>query len=437
MVSWRRSIVRVAAAVAAAASSSVVAASSSLLPASAFEVVASPGDVFDGVTMSGYQPSVDVNNNGQWIASYGTLVNGLATFGLVGNTGMITTPGQFFDDGGGMATMSTTLADLRINNLRQYSVSRWFKTSQGQIHRSVLIDGVFALKPGDPVSFDPPSTYPNETGFMDFNDAGQALVATQLAFDPDLQNNTLVMVSPDGSGGYIDTPLAVPGAAIPAGTLGWVNASQKSGFALSASGSFAYGGEYIKPGGATVDAIFVDGEIVAADGLASPLEGFDYQLSAGPVAVGNHGHYAFRSTLSNGTSVTSAIFVDTTVAVTAAGLGIPGITSVPALKGLALDDSLNVFWMGAWQDPQLGLVDGIFQNETLLVQSGDSEIGGQLLTDIVHWSVSDNGKWLAFLGEFEDGSRHVVRVAVPAPGAAAGVGAVCVGAVVGRRRRAG
>lgn len=85
-----------------------------------------------------------------------------------------------------------------------------------------------------------------------------------------------------------------------------------------------------------------------------------------------------------------------------------------------IDDNGNVFYFGDWNDPDTTHDEGLFMNGQLLVQEGVTPVAGSTLLDIYtgesNFQISDNGEWLIFEGELQDGRNGAFLVRVPEPG---------------------
>lgn len=186
------------------------------------------------------------------------------------------------------------------------------------------------------------------------------------------------------------------------------------GMAFNSSGSIFFGAE---TGGAEpgTRVLYIDQVKIAQAGEPSPF-GPDYSsiaTSSMSLDLNDRGEYAF------------ACSVDALDAIVKNGMPfIRGGVTLPCIapgvidaigQPLSLGNDGRLLWMGAWRSPTRDArAQGLFVDHELLVETGVTELGGQLVTKLdlldQSGSISTNGRYVIFAAVLADGREGAFSI---------------------------
>ncbi len=158
-------------------------------------------------------------------------------------------------------------------------------------------------------------------------------------------------------------------------------------------------------------AVYVNGELLAQEGSASPVKGRNWStFTSGAVDLNNAGDHVYRGRLDGDANTRDIIIVNGAklvqegdVLADTNGQPLTDLGFGPVL----VNDNAAALWYGKWVNPDLPDIAGLFYDTTLLVQEDvvtedgflfDSIAGGQDAFDI-----SDNGRYIIFEATLSSG----------------------------------
>ena len=175
-------------------------------------------------------------------------------------------------------------------------------------------------------------------------------------------------------------------------------------------------------GDTSVDhAIYLDSNLIAQEGMESPVAGRNFELLASRgLDLNDHGDFVFKANLSGDTSSDDVIVVGDQIfrqegdaAPNGFSLTGFGTTAGPVYLG----NNGNVLWYGEWDDPNQDTNSGLFLNESLLVEEGVSVIN-DLVVDTINsgtdaFCLSDDGAWIIFEATLAGGINGAFVIELP------------------------
>jgi hypothetical protein len=397
------------------------------------------GDTLPGVGIIQSFRSIQITDDGDWIAE--AFVNGpIGTDYLVIRNGAV-----FLREGDPLPAPPGTTADNDIRAVGDNDGNMaWFAgqggasifQNDGLYHNDVLV-----LQEGDPSiapQFAPGTTYtggmnghpPYIFYFLDLesNDLDQiALRATFEELDPAWNLfEAVVRIGVDGSGVRQSESVAVrvdqvlPGQIEPVQTI--------ANFDLNNAGQVLYDVDMVPYFLVDQNAIYLDDEKLAQVSDDSPVFPRQYAVLGPNLSLNNHGDHVFGAELT-GDASSEQLLVKNGAKLIQGGDTLPAIAPFSFIgswvfgkyRPVAIDDNRNVLWYGAWN---AGTNErGLFLNEQLIVQKGLTEIGGLPVFDfrfseVIRFSLSDNGRFIAFLASLNGGQTkgaYMLEVVAPPP----------------------
>lgn len=437
-----------------------------LLPARAFEIVASVGtDPYGfGNPISTFS-HVAVNNRGEWAAA-GGVANApfMEKWFIIGKDGVRVAPTQLLEWNGHLAQHGE-FRELAMNNVGQVTyTTRTIGGEPPSQRYTIYRDDEYVASGGDPIEYSYPGEPPFEFGWIDFrhvwiNDSGSVLGAARVPLGGAMGNNSAIVFDPpnESEGGVWDQRVAAaPGMVVhedPDEVIQWAGTTGiHSGdyFGFNNAGQVAYTANvaaFDRNGQLkdVFDALYVDGREIVRDGDPGPIRGSVFDINSGGsdlsspdrVRLNSSGDVLLvtRLTIPEG-SLYCLIRNGTDLLVRIDELQMDYVGNVTPQR-IEFTDQGDAIWTGAWTDSQGGANWGILLNSHPIVQTFETIIDGHLLTSMntSEVSVSDDGRWLAFIGQLEDDTNwHVIVVSIPLPGTAAIV-IVASGGALSKRRR--
>ena len=176
-------------------------------------------------------------------------------------------------------------------------------------------------------------------------------------------------------------------------------------------------------------AIYLDLRAVAQEGAPSPVNTRNYEiLSSRSLDLNRFGQIVFKANL-DGDAANDEMIVHEGRELVREGGSLRAIdpfafTAFGSTSGpIAIDDLNNVLWFGDWNDANTAVDTGLFINDVLIAQEGDTLSGGGVLTTIASvedsFAMSDDGHYIVFEATVTtDVARNaalLVEVAGPPP----------------------
>jgi len=311
-------------------------------------------------------------------------------------------------------------------------------------NQSVMIGNELLLQGGDDtlVPGMPAGTIWSSLLDVKANEADQLLLMSSVT-DPDQGFiRALVKLQHDGMGAITDRQLVAYPGMVPSAQADEIIELEWGihEFGLSDGGHAIYSARL--SGSPTFDrAVLVDGEIVAREGMDSPVPGRPWQvLTNAEVDVNASGDYVLTGILL-GDNADDVLIERSGEVLVREGDVLPGISpfhvtglGLSAQPGpIHLGDNGNVLWFGTWSDPDTTKNKGLFLNDRLLVQQNVTVVDGQLLTVLEgtegSYALSDDGETVVLRARVA-GNEPVVVVIEAGPWTSLGQGLAGTGGVM-------
>ncbi len=377
------------------------------------------GDAVPGAGSVSDIRKFDVNGAGAWIAEVETN-NGSGPNAVLSPSGVVSLDDQALSAPVGGTLFSTI--SVSVNGSGDHAFSRWLGDVPSSGNMGVYWNDSLLAQKGQ-ASAAPQFTA--GTTFVRFessalNDADQVL--TMLAVnDPSGStfDRALVRFDTDGLGNVIgETALLKVGDLTGANSDPVENFStSRAAFDINDAGSVICVA-VLDTGVAADHVAWLDGSVVAEEGLNSPVAGRAWQdLGAGGAALNELGGWAVSGLL-GGDSLTNGLIVANGAVVVQEGDVPPGIlpdTSgegvQPRLEPIDLADTGEVLWMGTWND---GAQHGLFIDQELIVEAGVTTVGGQaveflvgpgILGDPGGFAITPDGRRVFFEAKLQGGGQ--------------------------------
>ncbi|MEM1451145.1 MAG: hypothetical protein AAGI22_18650 [Planctomycetota bacterium] len=168
-------------------------------------------------------------------------------------------------------------------------------------------------------------------------------------------------------------------------------------------------------GDTSVDrAVYLDTTLLMQEGSPSPVPGRNWGSLASPeVDLNEAGDWVVKANLDTTDTSNDQVIVRNGAIFRREGDTVPDIagftlTDFGGSVGVWLTESGDVLWFGDWNDPDTSRDEGLFLNDTLLLQEGVTQIGGQTIVDL-----SDITEQVAVS---PDGSRILIEGEIAGPG---------------------
>ncbi|MEM9380732.1 MAG: hypothetical protein AAGB93_12340 [Planctomycetota bacterium] len=163
-------------------------------------------------------------------------------------------------------------------------------------------------------------------------------------------------------------------------------------------------------GDTTVDrAVYLDTTLLMQEGSPSPVPGRNWgSLTSPELDLNEAGDWVVKANLDSSDSSNDQVIVKNGAIFRREGDTLPAIsgftfTDFGGSVGVWLTDAGDVIWFGDWNDPDSSRDEGLFFNDTLLVQEGVTQIGGQTIVDLSditeQVAVSRSGSQILLEGE--------------------------------------
>ena len=172
-------------------------------------------------------------------------------------------------------------------------------------------------------------------------------------------------------------------------------------------------------GNSTTDnAIYLNNTLIAQEGSASPIKGRAYEFIADrALDLNDQRDYVFRASLS-GDSESDDVLIKNGEVFKQEGEPAPGgfaFTGFGSTTGpVRIGNNGKVVWFGEWDDPDTDRNSGLFVDDTLVVQSGVTEIDGLTVESVKDiqdsFAMSSDGGWVIFEAALTNGIEGVFSI---------------------------
>lgn len=218
-------------------------------------------------------------------------------------------------------------------------------------------------------------------------------------------DRALVKANHDGAGVLLSEEVVAKEGDVPPGQTEEI-VDMETGphnFAINASGQVMYTVDLA--GDAAVDhATYLDGTLLAQEGMPSPVTGFNWaSLASSEVDLNDFGDYVISGSL-DAPSSSNLVITRNGQKLIQEGDTLPAIAPFTLTSfgsgPVLITNQGDVLWYGDWNDPDTTRDTGLFLNDELIVQEGVSTIGGAAITALRGiqdgYTISKNGKWILF-----------------------------------------
>ncbi|MCK4873308.1 MAG: PEP-CTERM sorting domain-containing protein [Phycisphaerales bacterium] len=400
------------------------------------------GDMVPGVgEVTGGFSSVaelDVNNSGYWIVETDTTNPNTDTdSALVRGLGF-SPMSLYLQEGQALSAPVGAMIDafdaVTVNNLGQHGFNFFLDGTSGSSDDSgvyyntslVIQESTISTAP----QFTPGTPY---TGWFDVKiNNGNQLFTMASVDDPNIETTTdRAMVRIDNPGGAFTETVYVKEADILNGFAVNDFGTGPHDFAWSDSGVTLFTTD-LETGSS-----LTDGHVYMSDGTTHTFllrEGDPSGIEAGrnwgtlygaSLGMNNSSDWVMMADLDGSTSDDKMILKNGTEIIAREGFSLDSIGGTFTFTSFGtgaveIDDNGSVFWFGDWNDPDTTRDEGLFMNDQLIIQEGVTLVDGSTLLDIYtgesNFQISENGQWLIFEGELQDGRNGAFLALIPEPG---------------------
>ena len=381
-------------------------------------ILALEGQVVPGVgTLNGFRAPV-INDDGDWVVIADT-----SNPDIFEDTLLLSNNGLEFQEGYVLAEpvgasihsfLTATLdnRDASALRLQLYGIS-------GTNDTGIFIGDKLVVQKGG-VSFAPefaPGSFWRTIQICQQNNSGQLVVGGHIddLAVPGNSQTAFVRIDLDTNGEIISEELLVRnGGVLPGQTL-----ETQSIITLSGSTAFNDGGQLMFAANLfgpliSDDVVYLDDQLLAQDGSPSPAAGRNWKtLTSANVALNNCGDWLIGADL-DGDPASDSLLVKNGAKFVQKGDFLQAIapyrlTSSMDIKPVYLGENGAVLWYGSWDAPSF-MNEGLFLDNTLIVQKGVTQVGGATIIDLggpYDFSLSPYGEWVIFEALLNNGSKGV------------------------------
>ncbi|MFT7667521.1 MAG: hypothetical protein ACI8X5_000200 [Planctomycetota bacterium] len=190
------------------------------------------------------------------------------------------------------------------------------------------------------------------------------------------------------------------------------------------SGSVIYSITMDTGSGANNQAVALDLNNIVEASFPSPAAGRTWTgLSSAECSINNNGDWVVNGGISGSTADNQLIakndvkFVQKGDSLT--GMGGYLITSF-SNGPVEIANNGDVLWFGAWDDPDTSKNEGLWLNQTMIVQEGVTTVGGTLITKLVGaidgYHMDPDGQWIVFEATLATGLDGIFRLSIGSGG---------------------
>ena len=392
------------------------------LPVTAQTALVEEGDAIAGVGNVTAIWTLAVNDAGDWLVEVDTdNANTDIDFALLQNGSLLLQEGQALPAPAG-ATLDSFDA-ITLNNAGQSGWNFFLDGTTGTSDDSGIYMGTqLLIQEGDLSTASGFSAGTAYIGFFEtkIDDTGRILVMASVD-DPGIASTVdraLVVLTDDGSDALVETLFAAEGDLLP-GQVETV-ADFETGphnFALNDLGDVMFIAD-LNGNTATDHAVYVNDDLKAQEGSASPVGGRNWSvLSGAEVDLNDACEWVISGSL-DGAAATNLLIEKNGAKFRQEGDSLAAISpflltsfgSGPVL----IANSSEVLWYGDWDDPDTDVDTGLFVDDTLLVQEGVTTVGGVVIDTLRGiqdgYAISPNGRYVVFEAVLVDGTEGAYMI---------------------------
>jgi len=371
------------------------------------------GDAVEGVGAVTRIDNLAINNKGEWLVEADTdHPNSDADSVMLKNGELFLREGDPIDVPTGGVINGFDSVNLNLGGHSGWNLfldeTGGLSTDSGLFYDDVLVlqESTISTAP----DFGPGTPY---IGFFDtrFNDADEILVMASVD-DPTIPTSVdraIVIVDYDADAGtYTETVIAKEGDVLP----GQVEAVADFGtdpdeFDWNNAGDVMFIAD-LTGDTATDMAIYLNDDLLAQEGMASPVEGRNWSsLSSSTVSINNKGEHSYRGSL-DGDPATNLVVIANGELFVQEGDASPDDQPFISFGSSAqINDAGEAVWVATWDDANGDGVEGLFLGNDVVVQTGVTEIGGSIVTDLAtgddNFFTSDDGNHIIFEATLANG----------------------------------
>lgn len=354
--------------------------------------------------------NIAVNNSGDWRVEADT------DNALTDNDSVILGPGGalLFQEGQLLVAPPGALLDsfdsISLNNNGESSFNFFLDNTAGSNDDSgVYFGATLVIQEGD-ISTAP--TFGANTPYVGFfetkiNSGNQIFVVASVD-DPNVSgtvNRAFVRVDVSSSGTLLGETVLLAAGSVAPGAAPELITDMDTGphnFAINDNGDFLLIADIT--GVSTQNAIvYLNQTILAREGSASPVAGRNWStLTSSEVDLNNNGGFVFSGSL-DGDAASDLLIVKNGEKFRQEGDTLADIAPFTFTSfgtgPIWISDSGDVLWYGDWNDSDTSKDTGLFLNDKLIVQEGDT-IAGQTVTALrgiqEGYALSDDGRYILF-----------------------------------------
>lgn len=375
------------------------------------------GDAVTGVGAVTRIDNVAVNDNGDWQVEADT-DNSDTDFDsvLVRNGVLVLQEGQSLPTP--IGALLDSFDSIELNDAGDASFNHFLDGTTGSSDDSgIYFNDLLLIQESDSATSAGFSPGTNWIGFFEtkLNDSNQMLVLGSVD-DPAIASSVdraLVRLTLNPDGSIAATDLVVKEGDVLIGAAEAVQDTETNphSFALGDDGLTLWVADL--EGDTVADgAICIENQILFRENEPSLIPGRPWE-SFGLTKLDRHpiGGVVFTATVQGDNATDAVIVKDTAVFRQEGGPvpGVPGATLSSFGSGpVQIGAAGRVLWFGSWSTP-MGTVEGLFLGDDLVVQTGVTQIAGQVVVDISGiqdgYRMSDDGKRIVFEAELADGRQ--------------------------------
>ena len=378
-----------------------------------FSTILLEGDPVSGAGSVQFIENLAINDAGDWIVECntdfvdtdqdGVLIKNGDIFLREGIVGQIDAPPNAFVD---------IFDSVNINNNGNAGINLFIDPLASDQDSGVYLNEMLVIQEGDLATAAGLSADTPFVGFFDTKINGHDVIMMMASID-----DPEIVSTVDRAILLVDTNTGEQTVIAKEGDILADQTEQVEDFATGPhSSAFNDNGEvmYIAEleGNSTTDnAVYINDTLIAQEGMDSPISGRPYEFIADRgLDLNNNGDYVFKANLV-GDASTDDVLVKNGEVFKQEGDSAPGgfsFTSFgPSGGPLRIGDNGRVIWFGEWDDPDTSRNTGIFVDDRLIVQSGVTEIDGELIEEVEDiqdsFAISPDGSKIIFEADLAGG----------------------------------
>ena len=366
------------------------------------------GDPVAGAGLVTSIANLAVDDSGNWYVEVDTdLANTDADGAVVGASGTLWLEGAPLAEpsGANLDTFDSLVVDGTGRLAQNFILSGAVTTAD---NAGVYVDDSLVVRKGDT------STAPGYSGvFGSFSDVkiegGGRLLLRGFGDDPAVAGTSdwfAIVATVNAAGDLVSESVIAKEGDVPPGQTLAINTIRSGSHAgaINAAGDVLWCAD-LDASSVPSDAVcYLNGTLIAQEGMPSPVAGRNWgDLLSPEVDLNSAGDWTFKDRLDSTDFSSDEIILKNGAVFRREGDSIPAIAPFAFERfgngPVDLSEAGDVLWFGDW-DTVVTADEGLFLNETLLVQEGVTTVGGQTIVGIGDQSdnyfISDNGRYVIF-----------------------------------------